>query len=222
MAVESEKISDSLQLPEDAPSRADSWGLDGGLRAQLKKKPGEDEDSSSEQARDACPEMVTLIALFLFCRAMGLAIILGESLFHPHAEWASHNGFQLFFFLSDGGTHVSWMTYVTIAYVMVIGVALLSRATWARTMLMATSVLSILRIAVFMDMAAIISPVMPPAWVADADFFRAACYALVGLNATLVLILLYAPGMSVWFRKKPKLPKNPLHPDSPGPVLPRI
>lgn len=212
MAVGSEKISDSLQLPEDAPSRADTWGVDGGLRAQLKKKPGEGDDAASEQGRDACPEMVTLVALFLFCRAMGLAIILGESLFHPHAEWASHKGFQLFFFLSDGGTHVSWMTYISIAYVIVIAMAMLWRMAWARTLLMATSVLSILRIVVFVDMAEIISPVMPPTWIADADFFRAACYALVGLNATLVLILLYAPGMAVWFRKKPKLPKNPLHP----------
>lgn len=212
MAVESDKISDSLQLPEDAPSRADSWGLDGGLRAQLKKKAGEDDDAAGEQTRDTCPEMVTLVVLFLFCRAMGLAIILGESFFHPHAEWASHNGFQLFFFLSDGGTRVSWMTYVSIAYVIVIAMAMLWRMPWARTVLMATSVLSILRIAVFMDMAAILSPVMPPPWIADADFFRAACYALVGLNATLVLILLYAPGMAFWFRKKPKQPKNPLHP----------
>lgn len=212
MAVESEKISDSLQLPEDAPSRADSWGLDGGLRAQLKKKPSEDDAAAGEQGREPCPEMVTLVALFLFCRAMGLAIILAESLFHPHAEWASHSGFQLFFFLSDGGTQVSWMTWVSIAYVIVIAMAMLRRMPWARTVLMATSVLSILRIAVFMDMAAIISPVMPPPWIADADFFRAACYALVGLNATLVLILLYAPGMAVWFRKKPKMPKNPLHP----------
>jgi hypothetical protein len=204
MAVDSEKISDSLQLPEDAPSRADSWGLDDGLRAALKKKAGEKDESSDGELREGCPELVALIALFLFCRAMGLAIILAESLFHPHPEWATRNGFQLFFFLSDGATHVSWMALVSIAYAVVIGAAMMWRARWARTVLMATSVLSILRIAVLLDMSAIIDPVMPPAWIADADSLRAGCYALVGLNATIVLCLLYAPGMTSWFSNEEK------------------
>lgn len=201
MAVDSEKISGDLQLPEDAPSRADSWGHEDGLRATLKKKSGDAEESTGEEVREGCPELVALIALFLFCRAMGLAIIMVESFFRSHPEWATHNGFQLFFFLSDGGTRVSWMTGVTIIYALVVGVAMLWRAAWGRTLLMATSVLSILRIAVFLDMSAIINPVLPPPWIADAAFFRAGCYALVGMNATIVLCLLYGPGVAMWFRK---------------------
>ena len=204
MAVDSEKISDNLQLPEDAPSRAESWGQDGGLRAELKKNPGDTEESTAAEVREGCPELVALIALFEFCRAMGLAIILAESLFHSHPEWGSHKAFQLFFFLSDGGTHISWMTLVSVAYALVIGVALIWRAAWGRRLLMATSVLSILRVAIFLDMSAILNPVLPPESIADANFLRAGSYALVGLNATVVLCLLYGPGMALWFRKRPK------------------
>lgn len=202
MAVDSEKISDGLQLPEDAPSRADSWGLEGGLRAELKKKPDDTDESASASAREGCPELVALVALLLLCRAMGLAIILAESFTRPHPEWGSHNAFQLFFFLSNGGTHISWMTPVSLVYALVIGLSLIWRASWARTLLMATSVISVLRIAVLLDMAAIINPVMPPPYIADTVFFRAGCYALVGLNATIVLCLLYGPGVRAWFSKR--------------------
>lgn len=204
MDVDSEKIRDNLQLPEDAPSRADSWGQDDGLRAELRKKPGETDESTTFEVREGCPELVALIALFQFCRAMGLAIILVESLVHSHPEWGSHNAFQLFFFLSDGQTYVSWMTLVMVAYAVVTGMALVGRAGWGRTLVMAVSVLSILRIAVFLDMARILNPVLPPPYIADAEFLKAGCYALVGLNATIVLSLLYGPGTHAWFRKQPK------------------
>ena len=127
---------------------------------------------------------------------------------HAHPEWGSHGAFQLFFFLSDGETHVSWLTPIIFAFAAVMGFALLGRAAWGRTLVMAGSVLSILRIAVLLDMSAILNPVLPPPYIANADFLRAGCYALVGLNATIVLSLLYGPGTTAWFARQPKQSKE--------------
>ena len=194
------KISAGLRLPETAPSRGDTWGHDEGLRTALRVPDRKDEQPTEHVAVDY-PEMVVLLAVFEFLRAVSLTAIGALSLNHPHAEWQSPNTFQLLFFMSNGDVSVSPMTILTIAYTLTIGFGLLARAGWARRLLMITSVITVLRLTQYISALSIIHLELPPTWLADSEFFREGALLLAAVNTTIVLILRYAPAAAAWFNK---------------------
>lgn len=195
------KISPELQLPETAPSRADSWGYADGIRAAFKKKAPEQDDSASAPVVEHCPELVILVALYELCRAVVLGIVCVLALTHFHPEWDSRNFFDLFFFMSNGTVIVSWLTPISLCYALTMAIALLAGVSWSRRLLMVTSLLSILPLTRFVSFVSVMKTIMPPPWIAGPDFFREGAYVLAGLNATIVLCLLYGPGVAHWFKK---------------------
>ena len=200
MALERTKISSGLSLPETAPSRGDTWGQEESLRHALKRQGPKDEEP--EHVPVDYPEMVVLLAVFEFLRAVSLVAVGTLSLRHPHAEWQSPSIFQLFFFMSNGDVSVSWMTVLTIVYAVTIGFALLAKAAWSRRLLMITSVVAVLRVSQYVATLSVIHMELPPAWLADAEFFREGALLLAAVNATVVIILRYAPAAAAWFAKE--------------------
>jgi hypothetical protein len=195
------KISPELRLPESAPSRADAWGEEERLRTTFARKPRPHEEVAEREPVDY-PEMVLLVAGFVFVRAVCLTVIGTLSLHHPHAEWASPNLFQLFFFMSNGEASVSPLTLVSILYTVVVGFGLLARGRWARKLLMITSVLAVLRLSQYIRPLSFISMDLPPHWLADTEFFWEGTFLLACVNTTIVIALRYAPGANAWFEKK--------------------
>lgn len=195
------KISAGLRLPENAPSRGETWGHEQGLRSTFRERDRQD-DAPAEHIAVDYPEMVVLLAVFEFLRAVSLTAIGALSLHHPHAEWQSPNIFQLLFFMSNGDVTVSPATILTIAYSVTIGFGLLARAAWARRLLMITSVIAVLRLTQYFGALTVIHFEMPPTWLANTEFFREGALLLAAINTTIVMILRYAPAAAAWFQKE--------------------
>lgn len=195
------KINPGLSLPESAPSRADAWGQEDRLRTTFGRKPRVDEEVVEREPVDY-PEMILLVAGFEFVRAICLVVTGSLSLHHPHAEWASPNIFQLFFFMSNGDASVSSLTLVSILYTLIVGFGLLARGRWARKLLMITSVLTVIRLSQYIKPFSFIPMDLPPHWLADTEFFWEGTFLLACVNTTIVIALRYAPGANSWFEKK--------------------
>lgn len=192
----------TLELPYVKP--AEKPRQVGGLRATGWPLAYRD---AEEQARWAVspelpPEIVTLTALWEFCRMLMLAPAFTMTLIHPHVQFTAWYFWRIYFVASNGAVTTSWMSAVSFLYTLMIGVCLWNPVFWARWLLVGTSLYSALALGRFVFLFSSYAETMGNASAAGLGFLHSAAFALIALNLIIAIGMAFAPGVAYAFRRK--------------------
>ncbi|HLJ78458.1 MAG TPA: hypothetical protein VKT75_13630 [Acidobacteriaceae bacterium] len=204
-----------LELPRRAPARpAKPIAREvrpGGLRATgWVYTLGLEEEKQCTVEEDPPPQIVTLIALWEFCRMLLLAPIFGAILIHHHGQWNAWYFWRIYFVASNGGYSISWMTAVSFFYSLTMGILIWNCVKWSRWVLVGTSLYSALLLGRFLYLFSDYLPSLGNAAAAGLSFLQGSAWVLIVLDVIIATGLAFAPGVADAFnQEKPIQPSAP-------------
>lgn len=200
-----------LDMPGRMPARRGKPGKSvpyvrpGGLRAtNWAYTQGMEEEKQWAVEEDPPPQIVTLVALWEFCRMLLLAPVFATLLIHHHAQWNAWYFWRIYFVASNGGLDVSWMSAVSFLYAAVMGMLIWNCVKWSRWVLVATSLYSGLLLGRFLYLFPDYAATLGNTANAGLSFLQGTAWVLIVLNLIIAIGLAFAPGVADAFnREKP-------------------
>lgn len=177
----------------------------GGLRATgWAYTQGMEEEKVSAEEHDPPPQIVTLVALWEFCRMLLLAPVFAALLMHHQAQWNSWYFWRIYFVASNGGYALSWISAVSFLYTLAMGILIWNCVSWSRWVLVGTSLYSALLLARFLYLFSDYLPSLGNAAGAGLNFLQGTAWVLIVLDVIIATGLAFAPGVGEAFnRQKP-------------------
>lgn len=177
----------------------------GGLRATgWAYTQGVEQEKQWALEEDPPPQIVTLVALWEFCRMLLLAPVFASMLIQHHAQWNAWYFWRIYFVASNGGIDISWMSAVSFLYTLVMGVMIWNSVKWSRWLLVGTSLYSALLLGRFLYLFSDYVPTLGNAANAGLSFLQGTSWILIVLNLIIAVGLAFAPGVADAFnREKP-------------------
>ncbi|HKR28283.1 MAG TPA: hypothetical protein VJS11_12545 [Acidobacteriaceae bacterium] len=186
----------------------------GGLRATgWAYKHGIEEEKQPEFEDDPPPQIVTLVALWEFCRMLLLAPVFTALLIHHHPQWNAWYFWRIYFVASNGGYSVSWLSMVSFLYTLTMGVLIWNCVKWSRWVLVATSLYSALLLGRFLYLFPDYQPSLGNAAAAGLNFLQGTAWILIVLDVIIAVGMAFAPGVADAFNHE-----RPLQPAIPKPA----
>lgn len=223
MSADSSDFSGDLQLEATRPLLAHGGQptrelRPGGLRASgWAYTQGLEEEKAWTVEEDPPPQIVTLIALWEFCRALLLAPAFATVVLHHSAQWNAWYLWRIYFVASNGELHISWMSAVVFLYSLVIGTLIWNTVKWSRWILVATSLYSALLLGRFLYLFSDYIPSLGNTANAGLNFLEGTAWILIVLNVIIAIGLAFAPGVAdVFNHQKPFAPAAPAAKPSPA------
>lgn len=195
-----------LEIPRRVPARRKSKRdvRPGGLRATgwPLAYAGVDEEKAGAVDEELPPQIVTLIALWEYCRMLLLAPVFVMALIHPHAQWSSWYFWRIYFVASNGALSLSWIGPVTFLYTLVMGTLIWNAVKWSRWVMVGTSLYSALLLGRFLFLFSDYAPSLGNAANAGISFLQESAYVLIVLNLIIATGLAFAPGVADAFNRE--------------------
>lgn len=195
-----------LEIPRRMPVRRKSKRdvRPGGLRATgwPLAYAGVDEDKAWVMEQDPPPQIVTLVALWEYCRMLLLAPVVAMTVIHPHTQLSSWYFWRIYFVASNGALSVSWIAATTFLYSLVMGTLIWNAIKWSRWVMVATSLYSALLLGRFLYLFSDYAPSLGNAANAGISFLQESAYVLIVLNLIIATGLAFAPGVADAFNRE--------------------